>query len=56
MVQQSENPSENILDLGQSGFIGPGGVFDPHFNDQLGLYRDFNYKPMNHYRNTQLQQ
>ena len=52
--------SENILDLGQSGFIGVGPegapVFDPHFNDQLPLYRDFEYKPMLLYRNTQLQQ
>jgi acyl-homoserine lactone acylase PvdQ len=52
--------SENILDLGQSGFIGFGAsgtpVFDPHFNDQLPLYRDYRYKPMHLYQNTQLQE
>jgi acyl-homoserine lactone acylase PvdQ len=52
--------SENILTLGQSGFIGVGAgdtpEFDPHFNDQLPLYREFQYKPMHLYRNTQLQE
>ena len=52
--------SENILPIGQSGFIGgappDAPVFDPHFNDQLPLYRDFQYKPMHLYRNTQLQE
>lgn len=52
--------SENILTLGQSGFIGlgPSGtpVFDAHFNDQLERYRDFEYKPMHLYRNIQLQE
>lgn len=52
--------SENILTLGQSGSIalGPLGtpVFAPHFNDQLELYRDFQYKPMHLFRNTQLQE
>src|SRR5262249_41359778 len=52
--------SENILDLGQSGFIGvgPAGApaFDPHFNDQLPLFRDYQYKPMHLYRNAQLQE
>jgi penicillin amidase len=51
--------SENIVTLGQSGFIGLGSsgapVFDPHFNDQLELYRNFQYKPMRLYQNTQLQ-
>ncbi|MEA3406973.1 MAG: penicillin acylase family protein, partial [Chloroflexota bacterium] len=37
----------NIIPLGQSGFIDPitGGP-DPHFGDQLDLYRQFAYKPM----------
>jgi penicillin amidase len=52
--------SEDILPLGQSGFIGgappEAPVFDPHFNDQLPLYREFDYKPMHLYRNTQLQE
>jgi penicillin amidase len=50
--------SENILTLGQSGFIQhiPAGtpVFDPHFSDQLELYRNFEYKPMHLFRNAQL--
>jgi penicillin amidase len=36
----------NILPLGQSGFISPLGVPDPHFGDQLVLYRQFEHKPM----------
>jgi penicillin amidase len=51
---------ENILTLGQSGFIQlvppDTPVLDPHFNDQLGLYRNFQYKPMHLYRNTELQE
>jgi penicillin G amidase len=50
--------AENIYSLGQSGFIRlvlPG-TFElhPHFMDQLGLFRSFEYKPMPLYRNTQL--
>ncbi|HEX6624997.1 MAG TPA: penicillin acylase family protein, partial [Pyrinomonadaceae bacterium] len=41
---------ESIFTLGQSGFLHlvlPNGfAFDPHFNDQLGLFRNFEYKPM----------
>ena len=52
--------SVNIFPLGQSGFIQrtPAGdaQFDPHFADQLELYRDFLYKPMRLYLNTQLKQ
>lgn len=58
-----DNPkisSENVLTLGQSGFIGTGPagapVFDPHFNDQLELYRNFHYKPMHLFRNTELKE
>jgi acyl-homoserine lactone acylase PvdQ len=38
--------AENVLPLGQSGFISPTGVPDPHFGDQLALYRAFELKPM----------
>jgi len=52
--------SENVLTLGQSGFIGgapPGPpAFDLHFADQLDLTRLFEYKPMHFYKNTQLQE
>ena len=52
IVQLSEQGivSENIFTLGQSGFIQlvPPNRFelDPHFRDQLPLYRNFEYKPM----------
>jgi len=50
--------AENILTLGQSGFIrlGPSNTpeLDPHFKDQLELYRQFQYKPMHLFLNTQL--
>jgi len=52
--------SESILSLGASGFIGRDAsnpakpLFDPHFSDQLSLFRNFQYKPMRLYRNTQL--
>jgi penicillin amidase len=36
----------NIMPLGQSGFIDPVGNPDPHFGDQLDLYRQFRYKAM----------
>ncbi len=48
--------AENIFTLGQSGFIKlvpPSGfALDPHFKDQLDLYRNFQYKPMNLFRGT----
>jgi acyl-homoserine lactone acylase PvdQ len=50
--------AENIYTLGQSGFIGlvpPSGfALDGHFRDQLDLYRAFEYKPMQLFRNAQL--
>jgi penicillin G amidase len=50
--------AQTILTLGQSGFIKvqPPGTpqFDPHFADQLDLYRTFQYKPMPLYKNAQL--
>ena len=51
---------ESIFTLGQSGFLRlvlPSGfAFDTHFNDQLGLYRDFEYKPMRFFQNAQLKE
>ena len=47
---------ENIFTLGQSGFIQlvppTGFAFDPHFKDQLELYRGFHYKPMRLFHDT----
>lgn len=37
----------NINPPGQSGFIGPSGDVGPHYSDQLQLYADWQYKPMN---------
>jgi penicillin G amidase len=51
--------SESIVTLGQSGFIqlvNGAPVLDPHFRDQLDLYRSFGYKPMRLYQNKQLQE
>lgn len=52
--------AENIITLGQSGFakfVPPGSfALDPHFRDQLPLYREFRYKPMPLYLNTQLKE
>jgi penicillin amidase len=52
--------AENIYTLGQSGFIGfvpPSGfALDGHFRDQLDLYRAFEYKPVQLFRNAQLKQ
>jgi penicillin amidase len=50
--------AENIFTLGQSGRIGlippATPVFDAHFFDQNGLYRNFQYKAMPLYRNAEL--
>jgi penicillin amidase len=35
-----------VLPPGESGFIAPDGTFSPHFNDQVGLFNSFQYKPM----------
>jgi penicillin amidase len=49
--------SESILSLGQSGFIGPrSSDFDPHFADQLPIFKTFSYKPMHLFMNTQLKE
>ena len=59
-LKRTKLESENIFTLGQSGriSIGTGGApnFDAHFFDQNTLYRNFEYKPMPLYLNTQLQQ
>lgn len=51
---------ESIFTLGQSGFVHlvlPSSfTLDPHFLDQLPLYRTFEYKPMRFFRNTQLKE
>jgi hypothetical protein len=58
-LKRAKLESENIFTLGQSGriSIGTGGApnFDAHFFDQNTLYRNFEYKPMPLYLNTQLQ-
>jgi penicillin G amidase len=36
----------NVLPPGQSGFISVAGVPDPHFGDQVGLFNNFEYKPI----------
>ena len=50
--------AENIFTLGQSGFIQlvptSGFALDPHFKDQLELYRDFKYKTMRLFQNSKL--
>jgi penicillin G amidase len=51
--------SESIIPLGQSGFIqlvDGEPVLDPHFRDQLDLYKSFGYKPMRLYQNKELQE
>ncbi len=37
---------QNVVPPGQSGFINLNGVPDKHFQDQLALYRDWEYKKM----------
>jgi penicillin amidase len=37
---------EDVLVPGESGFISKTGAFSPHFNDQVNLFNDFAYKPM----------
>jgi penicillin amidase len=60
VLTKPTSTAENIFTLGQSGFIGlvpPSGfALDPHFDDLLSTYRNFGYKPMRLFRNTQLQE
>lgn len=36
--------ARDVVPPGQSGFVAPGGVADPHGSDQLSIYADFGYK------------
>ena len=36
----------NVCPPGQSGFVAPDGTEDPHYQDQMDLYQDFEYKDM----------
>ena len=36
----------NVCPPGASGFVAPDGALDPHYQDQMALYRDFQAKPM----------
>jgi len=62
VLSRPRSTAENITPLGQSGFISLSPappwnpVLDPHFLDQLDLFRDFEYKPMPLYRNPQLEE
>ena len=52
--------AENIYGMGQSGFVQlvpPGSyALDDHYRDQNPLFRNFEYKPMPLYLNTQLKE
>jgi len=58
LLSRPKISGENIYTLGQSGFIQfvlPGiPVLDAHFRDQLDLFRNFQYKPMRLFLNTEL--
>jgi penicillin G amidase len=58
VLGQPKITGESIFTLGQSGFLQlvlPGSfALDPHFLDQLGLFRNFDYKPMRFFKNAQL--
>jgi penicillin amidase len=60
VLSRPQITSVDILPLGQSGFIQrtPLGdaLFDAHFADQLEFYKNFKYKDMHLYLNTQLQE
>ena len=36
----------NVCPPGQSGFVAPDGTEDPHYQDQMNLYQEFEYKDM----------
>lgn len=38
--------AQNVCPPGQSGFVAPDGSKDPHYEDQMGLYQNFQSKPM----------
>jgi penicillin amidase len=39
----------NVCPPGQNGFVAPDGTKGPHYDDQLGLYQNFQGKPMEFY-------
>lgn len=43
---RSASRAGSVIPPGQSGFIGPLGQEDPHYEDQLALYEEWGYKPM----------
>ena len=43
---RQEVTAQSIQPLGQSGFISTSGQLDPHFTDQLNLFRNFQHKDM----------
>lgn len=36
----------DVCPPGESGFVSPNGIPSSHYQDQMGLYEDFQYKPM----------
>ena len=38
--------AQNVCPPGQSGFVAPDGTKDPHYEDQMELYQNFQSKPM----------
>jgi penicillin amidase len=38
--------AENVLPPGESGYLAPDGTQSPHYDDQLGMFLDFEYKPL----------
>ena len=36
--------AQDVIPLGQSGLVSPGGEASPHTTDQLKMYTDFRYK------------
>jgi penicillin amidase len=45
-VGDGEMRAENVLPPGESGYLAPDGARSPHYDDQLDLFLDFEYKPL----------
>ncbi len=46
-VRMSDDPTaENILPPGNSGYVAPDGTTNPHYDDQLEMFVNFEYKPL----------
>jgi penicillin amidase len=46
-VRLSDDPrAENVLPPGNSGYVAPDGTQSPHYDDQLELFVDFEYKDL----------